>query len=111
MVTHEATASMIGYLYQVRYALKHLLYEENPSTQISIEKFDDIALESETGNPIEIIQTKCHTERKGDLTDRSTDLWRTIKVWIDAVCEDSTLLENTKFVIITTASIPGNSGL
>ena len=109
MVTHEATASMIGYLYQVRYALMHLLYEENPSTQISIEKFDDITLETETGNPLEIIQTKCHTERKGDLTDRSTDLWRTIKVWIDSVSKDSTLLENTKFIIITTASIPDNS--
>ena len=37
MITHEATASMIGYLYQVRYALYHLLCAENPSAQISIE--------------------------------------------------------------------------
>ncbi|WP_202107690.1 ABC-three component system protein [Succinivibrio dextrinosolvens] len=109
MVTHEATASMIGYLYQIRYALYILLQAKDPSEKISLEKFDDISIESDKSTPLQIIQTKCHTERKGDLSDRSTDLWRTLKVWIDAISNDSSLLDQTKFVIITTANIPNNS--
>ena len=109
MTTHEAGASMIGYLYQIRYALSYLLDSDDSSAQISIEKFDDIALESKVGTPLELIQTKCHIERRGDLTDCSSDLWRTLKVWMDAVSNDWTLFEHTKFVIITTAQIPSNS--
>lgn len=109
MVVHDARAQMLGYLYQVRYALCYLLHATDSSAQMSIEKFDDICLESETGTPLELIQTKYHTKREGDLSDRSSDLWRTLKVWIDAVSANETLLEHTYFIIITTAAIPSGS--
>lgn len=42
MVSHNAAGQMLGYLYQVRYALNLLMSSDDPSYQISIEKFDDI---------------------------------------------------------------------
>lgn len=43
MPSHDASEQMLGYLYQVRYALSLLLKNDNPNYQISIEKFDDVA--------------------------------------------------------------------
>ncbi|MCD0156069.1 ABC-three component system protein [Deinococcus sp. 6GRE01] len=76
-----ANASMLGYLYQIRYALL-LLFEagqEDPGLQLSLEALDDIAFEKD-GLPIELIQTKHHT-KVADLTDASSDLWKTLRVW------------------------------
>jgi len=81
LATHEAAGQMIGYLYQVRYAMLLLLESENPTFKISIEKFDDIAFE-DGFSPVEMIQNKHHGSA-GSLTDRSVDLWKTIKVWLD----------------------------
>lgn len=100
MTSHEAAGQMIGYLYQVRYAMLLLLESENPSFKISIEKFDDIAFE-DGYSPVEMIQNK-HHGTAGSLTDRSVDLWKTIKVWLDQTKEMPGLLNNCKFLIITT---------
>ena len=107
MASHNAAGQMLGYLYQVRYALNLLMESEEPSYQISIEKFDDIAFEQE-GTPVQLIQAKHHTN-SASLTDSSTDLWRTLNVWLDAIKIDNTLLDHTDFVIITTAATPDSS--
>lgn len=107
MGSHDASVQMLGYLYQVRYALYLLMKCEDPSHRISIEKFDDVSFDSD-GDAKQRIQLKHHTN-KGDLTNASADLWRTIKVWIDAIQNDPSLLVNTDFLIITTASVPENS--
>lgn len=108
MSGHQAVEQMLGYLYQVRYALLLLLQNDNEQAQISIEKFDDIAF-SHDDNSERMIQLKHHTKAHGDLTDASTDIWRTIKVWADFVYKDATCLKNTKFIIITTAIAPEKS--
>jgi len=112
MPDHNAAENMLGYLYQVKYALVLLLDTNLPNAQISIEKFDDIAF-SEDGfsMPLEMIQLKHHmsVRNKGSLTDTSADLWRTLKAWIDNINNDSTLLDNTFFSIITTAKAPKSS--
>lgn len=108
MSSHGAGKSMIGYLYQVRYALFMLITTDDTFSKISIEKFDDISFE-ENGTPQELIQLKHHTSRSGNLSDKSVDLWRTLKVWIDMINEKSDLLNSTHFLIITTATIPKDS--
>lgn len=108
MPDHQAVEQMIGYLYQVRYALALLLDNEDDDLQISIEKFDDIAF-SKNDTPSQLIQVKHHVRQHGNLTDASTDLWRTLKVWLDVISETPTLLSNTKFLIITTAKAPQNT--
>ena len=107
MASHNATGQMLGYLYQVRCALNLLLGSDEPSYQISIEKFDDIAFDRQ-GTPIQLIQAKHHTT-PASLTDSSTDLWRTLNVWFDTITNDFSFLDHTDFVIITTAEVPNGS--
>lgn len=45
----------------------------------------------------------------GDLSDSSVDLWRTLRVWLDAISQDNSLLTNTAFFLITTAAPAENS--
>ena len=108
MSNHQASEQMIGYLYQVRYALALLLDNNNADFQISIEKFDDIAF-SENDTPKQLIQLKHHVQKHGNLTDSSTDLWRTLKVWIDVITKAPDILNETEFLIITTAIAPENT--
>lgn len=105
MSNHQASEQMMGYLYQVRYALNLLLKNDDEQAQISIEKFDDVAF-SENDTPKVLIQLKHHIKHYGDLTNASTDIWRTIKVWIDAIKESPALMKTTNFMIITTAFAP-----
>ena len=99
MSNHQATEQMLGYLYQIRYALALLLKNDNPDYQISIEKFDDVAFDKD-GQPVQLIQLKHHIKQKGNLTDSSADLWRTLKVWIDSLAQKPELLDSTEFLII-----------
>ena len=108
MSDHQASEQMVGYLYQVRYALALLLDDDNSDSQISIEKFDDVAF-VDGNTPIERIQLKHHVRKAGNLTDKSTDLWRTLKVWLDVVSKSPDIIEGTEFLIITTASAPNNT--
>lgn len=105
MPVHDAPGQMLGYLYQVRYALLLLLENENPNYKICIEKYDDISFE-DNGSPIELIQTKHHITNTGSLADGSTDLWRTINSWLDQITDSPELLSSCGFMIITTASTP-----
>ena len=107
MATHNAPGQMLGYLYQVCFSLNLLMESNDPSYQISLEKFDDIAFDKD-GTPIQLIQTKHHTT-PASLADSSTDLWRTLKAWLDAITNDYSLLDHTDFVIITTATAPEDS--
>lgn len=87
MSNHQATEQMIGYLYQVRYALFLLLNNDDGETQISIEKFDDVAFINDD-NAEKMIQLKHHVNQRGDLSNASTDIWRTINVWSDLIMKN-----------------------
>ena len=105
MTSHQASEQMIGYLYQARYALYLLLNNDDEQSEISIEKFDDVSFGNGDTHEI-MIQLKHHVKAYGDLNNASTDIWRTLKVWIDAISKHPDLLSKTKFMIITTASAP-----
>ncbi len=103
----DATPSALGYIYQVRYALylalKKIADTNDPDDCfISIEKLDDIAFE-EKGEPIELLQAKHHAS-PGNLTDRSADLWKTIRVWSDFIKSPNTAFEEAAFTLLTTES-------
>lgn len=105
----DATASMLGYLYQARYALflsLQKIREVNDPDEcfVSIEKLDDIAFET-GGNPADILQTKYHGS-EGNLTDRSADLWKTIRVWAEGITKGGLDPATTNFTLITTQSAP-----
>ena len=108
---HTAAASLTGYLFQARYALLRGLEEgrHHPSHALSIERFDDVAFEDD-GRPLELIQTKHHATR-GDVSDTSVDLWKTLNIWIPRTVADPTDADGTRFVFLTTSVAAEGSAL
>lgn len=106
----SAADSMLGYFYQARVALYVALRQlrSDEPFAIGIETIDDIALVGETGSAIEILQVKHHRSRTGDLSDLSTDLWKTLRVWSEGL-QGNTIAENCVCVLMTTASAPAGS--
>ena len=99
---HQASEQMLGYIYQIYFALKLLLEAEYDEEQICIEKFDDVSIIHSDGL-IDYAQLKLHKKSCGDLSNASVDIWKTLRVWIDAINEDRSLLTKTTFLLITTA--------
>ncbi|MFD1851050.1 ABC-three component system protein [Oceanobacillus bengalensis] len=95
----SAHAQALGYFYQVRYALLLLLRPKDYNSQIFIEKLDDISFD-QNGSPTELIQMK-HHRRKGSLTDASSDIWKTLRVWSEAVLDGVVDTQSTTFSLIT----------
>ena len=107
---HSAAPSAAGYLYQARLALAEALryaYADS-DIEIAIEKLDDVSFEKD-GTALELLQTKHHVTRSGDLTDRSVDLWKTLRVWAEASKADPSLPRRTRFALVTTAQAPSGS--
>ena len=75
---------------------------------LSFECLDDIAIEDE-GN-VALYQAKLHI-KPVQLTDRSTDFWKTIRVWSEGIKNGCFNPSVTIFTLITTASIPEGSFL
>jgi len=108
--THEATAAATGYLYQCRIALLSGLraIPTNPNLAISVEKFDDVAFDTNE-TPSKQIQTKHHISGTGNLSDASPDLWNTLLIWSKAVKTDIEVPFRTKFNLLTTGIAPEES--
>ncbi|MFF2945577.1 ABC-three component system protein [Streptomyces niveus] len=83
-VSHDASASALGYLYQAKWAPLELLRGsfERPDGAISLELHDDVAWEV-ADRPVDLLQTKLHQRSTRTLGDRDDDLWRTIRSWMD----------------------------
>lgn len=82
--------------------------KNEPATKLTIERYDDVAFETD-GHARELLQTKHHIEGVGDLTDRSRDLWRSIRAWIAAIHTGAAVLPGTTFSLLTTATAPAGS--
>ncbi|WP_146078516.1 MULTISPECIES: ABC-three component system protein [unclassified Rathayibacter] len=102
MVNHDAAPSALGYLHQVDWALLNMLKSgpDRPDQMMMLEQFDDVSWQDDAG-PTELLQVKHHIN-KGSLSDRSVDLWRSIRVWLDdAVMRD---IDGPMLCLVTTAT-------
>ena len=108
--THGAADSALGYLYQSELALLELVQrsKNEPSLALSIELLDDVAFEV-AGSAVELLQTKHHLRSQGSLSNASSDLWKTLTVWMDAIASDLVDLETTSFNIATTGTASDGS--
>jgi len=81
---HSAAASAVGYQHQTWWALVELLRSgaRLPDAAITLELHDDVAWEQD-GSPTQLLQVKHHQHTQRALTDTSSDVWRTLKVWMD----------------------------
>ncbi|MBI6630730.1 hypothetical protein JAO82_12655 [Pontibaca sp. S1109L] len=101
---------MAGYLFQCRLALLRglQLLKKKPNGRISIEKFDDIAFESDDIVDC-LMQAKHHSAPKS-LSDSSVDLWKTLRIWIDQLERGFLSASDLRFNLITTAMAqPGSA--
>lgn len=96
-----AAPQALGYIYQLRYALYRLL-SETEGAAISIEKLDDIAIEK--GDPYQVLQLK-RLKKTTAVTNRSPELWKTIRVWCELIKTNQVKLPDIKFVLVTTSEV------
>lgn len=107
--TFSAKEPALGYYYQIIRGLVLLLVENRMASPcLSFECLDDIAIEDE-GN-VALYQAKLHI-KPVQLTDRSTDFWKTIRVWSEGIKNGCFNPSVTIFTLITTAYIPEGSFL
>lgn len=80
--SYSAPGPMAGYLYQVRLAL---LWSIRQSRQkdfvVSIETLDDVSFTADQ-EPISVLQAKHSLHATATLGDLSSDLWKTLRIWM-----------------------------
>ena len=102
----SAAAPAVGYLYQVRYALFDSLRRLVDGSQfsVSVETLDDVVFETD-GKAADLLQTKHHVQRQGNLTDRSVDLWKSLRVWCEATTNGQ-MPDGSCLMLLTTGTAP-----
>lgn len=106
----SAGDSALGYLYQVRLALLlalERLPQEDDGFVVYLETLDDIVFEQQ-GTPRELLQLKHHKKKAANLTDRSEDLWKSLRVWIEGR-KAGAIPHDAKLFLITTSSAGSDS--
>lgn len=106
MPDFSAQESALGYLYQARYAL-WLLLDGPEEREVVLETLDDIVL-GKDGTPRDLLQTK-HNSVPARLTDASSQLWKTLRIWSTHVKVGLIRVPPTTLTLITTAEAPVGS--
>lgn len=107
--TFSAKEPALGYYYQIIRGLVLLLEEKRMTNpMLSFECLDDIAIEKD--GKVDLYQAKLHIT-PAQLTDRSTDFWKTVRVWSKGIKDGTFDPTTTIFTLITTASISDDSFL
>jgi hypothetical protein len=99
--THSVPASIDATLFQVRLALFWLIQsaQVDPAVSARIEGLDDIETQMVGGR--ELIQSK-HHHTAAALSDRSVELWKTLRVWSEAISAIPDLPTYARFTLVTT---------
>lgn len=97
----------LGYYYQIRYGLWHIL-QGKEEFKIAIEKTDDIETVDSDGLRA-MLQLKHHTGQNASLTDSSKDLWKTIRAWSNNLYTGKFSLIDTSLLLVTNAKAAPNS--
>lgn len=98
----------LGYIYQARLALLHLLQLPEDTT-IFLEKDDDLDfLDSGGGKSLASLKHKAIGDR---LTDLSIDFWKSVNIWIVRYKRDGRAGSNLRFFLFTTGTVSNDSFL
>lgn len=104
-----AAPSMVGYLYQVRLALLWAIRRSRTGDfVVSLETLDDVSFEV-GGEPLAVLQAKHSLKAAANLTDLSTELWKTLRVWVVGLVSGEIPLSTARFLITTAAAAPGSA--
>lgn len=106
----EASASMLGYFYQVRYALYLMLKfikDGDLTKQVKIEGLDDIDLR-QGKDILQLLQTK-HLTSKNKLTNGSKHFWKTINIWSQHIAKGIINTDNVSLNFVINSEPSKNS--
>lgn len=100
----SAKAASLGYAYQFRYALLLGLkgHQTGVDWSIALEAADD--LEYTSDSDAALLQLK-HRGARTSLTSGSADLWKTLRVWSEALRSETLRLPGTRLVLVTTSIV------
>jgi hypothetical protein len=106
----EASAAAVGYLYQFRKALLFCVeqLETGLDWSVAVEAGDDVEVQRDEGAGWWQLKHRAPGTR---MTDASTDLWKSLRIWSDAVAKQRLDLDQTDLFLLTTAVTPeGTAG-
>ncbi|WP_417254234.1 ABC-three component system protein [Celeribacter sp.] len=98
----------LGYIYQGRLALLHLL-QLPEDTAVCLEKDDDLDfVDSDGGKSLASLKHKAIGDRLNDL---STDFWKSVNIWLTRYKRDGRAASNLRFFLFTTGTVSTGSFL
>lgn len=105
---HSAEGAALGFWYQSFYALRTLVMLTTDDAAIGVEQLDDVELKAD-GQTLLYQLKHSISAAPVSITIKSTPLWRTMKVWIDAL--PSLNLAETTLHLVTVGGISAESSL
>jgi hypothetical protein len=103
----SAAAQALGYLFQARRAL-YILLRGPEESELAMERLDDLELIA-PGVSLSLEQLKHHITAQADLTDSSSGLWKTLRVWSTHLGSGEFDPRTTTLSLITTGTAPSGS--
>lgn len=110
---HKRSAANIyaAFEYQWNYFVLTLLKENDEAITVSFELHDDV--DKQTGETLLLYQIKHSVQKNAEgktinLSNRDTDLWKTLSNWMKFIDEQPELLDNSSFILVTNKNILDN---
>jgi hypothetical protein len=105
---YSAGEQGLGYIYQGRLALLHLL-QLPEDTSVFLEKDDDLDfIDGSGGKSLASLKHKAVGDK---LTDLSTDFWKSANIWLARYKRDGRAVSNARFFLFTTGTVSADSFL
>ena len=105
---YSAGEQGLGYIFQPRFALLHLLkLPEN--TSVLIEKDDDLDFVDIDG--VKTLGSLKHKAVGDRLSNLSTDFWKSVRIWLSRYNRDGRSQSQLRFFLFTTGTVSENSSL
>jgi hypothetical protein len=105
---YSAGEQGLGYIYQARLALLHLL-QLPEDTAVLLEKDDDLDFVDSGGK--KTLASLKHKAVGDRLTDLSADFWKSVNIWLARYKRDGRTASNLRFFLFTTGTVSVDSFL
>lgn len=105
---YSAGEQGLGYIYQGRLALLHLL-QLPEDTSVFLEKDDDLDfVDGDGGKSLASLKHKAVGDK---LTDLTIDFWKSVNIWLARYKRDGRAASNLRFFLFTTGTVSADSFL
>lgn len=102
----DAPGQMLGYLFQIERVV-FWLSELKSGGFVGVECGDDIVVKKNVNGENEVYeQDKSSISKKLPFADLSSDLWKTLAIWLNKIKDDSIDLDKCHFFMVSNRKIP-----